>query len=417
MPAFHEELGAQVASSSRASAVQRIRGPSGEYELGWPLGLGGFSEVFDGVETRTGARVAVKRVNLAHLDARDELNLRREVDNMRRLRHDCVVRLLDDFREADDYYIVMEHVDGMELYEKCCSPRLCLTLALGGAEGGYKSDFAGCLRHAVAAALRVSPQRVDVPIALGAARDRVQVQVYPPNDLTADPGAGGACNVDDRVKYLEALRAAARAELASNPALEGARLVADEIDQTYRLEEEAARQSFAQVVQAVRYMHEQGVVHRDLKLDNVMTDPEARGSVKLIDFGFSRSVESALASHVGTRPYMAPEVMSVPLTGYDGRAIDVWSLGVILFLMLAGGYPFDSAGHSIVYPEDMREIFAGAGAAVPAGARDLLLAIFQRDPALRITVPGILAHPWLQPALRHGSPAGPSAGPSAEPSS
>eukprot|EP00741_Cyanophora_paradoxa_P017823 tig00021017_g17213.t1 len=414
MPAFHEELGAQVASSSRASAVQRIRGPSGEYELGWPLGLGGFSEVFDGVETRTGARVAVKRVNLAHLDARDELNLRREVDNMRRLRHDCVVRLLDDFREADDHYIVMERVDGMELYEKCCSPRLCLTLALGDPEGGYKPDFAGRLRQAVAAALRVSPQRVDVPVALGAARDRVQIQVYPPTDLTAHPGAGGACNVDDRVKYLEALRAAARAELASNLALEGRAW--SPTRSTYRLEEEAARQSFAQVVQAVRYMHEQGVVHRDLKLDNVMTDP-ATGSVKLIDFGFSRSVESALASHVGTRPYMAPEVMSVPLTGYDGRAIDVWSLGVILFLMLAGGYPFDSAGHFLVYPEDMREIFVGAGAAVPAGARDLLLAIFQRDPALRITVPGILAHPWLQPALRHGSPAGPSAGPSAEPSS
>lgn len=85
-------------------------------------------------------------------------------------------------------------------------------------------------------------------------------------------------------------------------------------------------------------MHDQGAVHRDLKLDNILIDDNK--VIKLIDFGFSvnATVETKLKLFCGTPHYMDPDI--VKKKEYNGQAADVWALGVILFILITGKLPF-----------------------------------------------------------------------------
>lgn len=115
--------------------------------------------------------------------------------------------------------------------------------------------------------------------------------------------------------------------------------------------EDEARRIFQQIVSAVAYCHANGIVHRDLKAENLLMDKE--NNIKLIgnsyshlrnwhfsDFGFSnyQKNDSLLSTWCGSPPYAAPEL----LLGqeYDGRMSDVWSLGVVLYILVTAGFPF-----------------------------------------------------------------------------
>lgn len=107
------------------------------------------------------------------------------------------------------------------------------------------------------------------------------------------------------------------------------------------LPEPKACEYFGQIIDAVDYLHSQRVYHRDLKLENVLlTD---KGAVKISDFGMSRqcSIDSQpLTRNTGTLSYMAPEMLKAVDTPYDGAAIDVWSCGVLLYVMVCCEYPY-----------------------------------------------------------------------------
>ena len=94
---------------------------------------------------------------------------------------------------------------------------------------------------------------------------------------------------------------------------------------------------------AVAYMHSQNIAHRDIKLENILIDTSER--IKIIDFGFSvsfRNKNNKLKVRCGTPCYMAPEflVTNIKKLSYDPCAVDVWALGVLLFRILVGTYPF-----------------------------------------------------------------------------
>ena len=105
-----------------------------------------------------------------------------------------------------------------------------------------------------------------------------------------------------------------------------------------RIREEDARHVFRQIVEGVAYCHSKNVVHRDIKLENVMVD--AGNNVKIIDFGFSITAAKGkkLSIFCGTPSYMAPEM--VRKVDYCGQKVDVWALGILLYTMLCGRFPF-----------------------------------------------------------------------------
>ncbi|KAF3543503.1 hypothetical protein DY000_02008999 [Brassica cretica] len=124
----------------------------------------------------------------------------------------------------------------------------------------------------------------------------------------------------------------------------------DKIASKGRLKEDGARNYFHQLINAVDYCHSRGVYHRDLKPENLLLD--ANWTLNVSDFGLSAlpqqvQEDSLLHSTCGTPNYVAPEVINSK--GYDGAKADLWSCGVILFVLMAGYLPFEDSNLASLY--------------------------------------------------------------------
>ncbi|KAI3474273.1 hypothetical protein Pfo_029061 [Paulownia fortunei] len=157
-----------------------------------------------------------------------------------------------------------------------------------------------------------------------------------------------------------------------------------------KLKEDAARKYFQQLISAVDFCHSRGVYHRDLKPENLLLDEN--GNLKISDFGLSAFAESKrqdglLHTTCGTPAYVAPEVIS--RRGYDGSKADIWSCGVILFVLLAGYLPF--------HDSNLMEMYRKIGKAefkypnwFPPDVRKLISKILDPNPNTRISVSKIM---------------------------
>lgn len=103
-----------------------------------------------------------------------------------------------------------------------------------------------------------------------------------------------------------------------------------------RLSNNEAGFVFNQVCRGIEYLHNNNICHRDLKMTNILIDFKHR--VKIVDFGFATSANNYHKMYCGTPSYMAPEI--ILKRSYLGSAVDIWSLGVVLFKLLTGEYPF-----------------------------------------------------------------------------
>ncbi|KAI0635128.1 Pkinase-domain-containing protein [Trametes polyzona] len=159
-----------------------------------------------------------------------------------------------------------------------------------------------------------------------------------------------------------------------------------------RLSEEETRVLFGQLCLAVAYVHEKGIVHRDLKLENVLLDERCR--VKLGDFGFTREFErgSLLETFCGTTGYAAPEMLMAKK--YLGPEVDVWSLGVILYTLLTGTLPFDDDDERIMREKVIKGEYDDPEW-LSDESRALIAGILRVDPTERFTIAQILTHPWF----------------------
>lgn len=157
-------------------------------------------------------------------------------------------------------------------------------------------------------------------------------------------------------------------------------------------EDDAAR-VFYDVVCAVMFLHDEcGIMHRDLKAENVFLKSD--GTIKLGDFGFATSFEHdyRLVDAVGSPLYMAPEMMRGQ--GYDEQC-EVWSLGILLFNMLtAGEFPFCGDCVDEIYEEILQDDYPLELVCSPS-AQDLVRSMLCRDPGQRPTLQQVLQHPWL----------------------
>ncbi|KAI7633617.1 Pkinase-domain-containing protein, partial [Hortaea werneckii] len=156
--------------------------------------------------------------------------------------------------------------------------------------------------------------------------------------------------------------------------------------------EDKARKFFQQIVCAVEYCHRHKIVHRDLKPENLLLDENL--NVKIADFGLSNIMTDGnfLKTSCGSPNYAAPEVISGKL--YAGPEVDVWSCGVILYVLLVGRLPFDDE-----YIPALFKKIAQGNYMVPnylsSGAVRLIKKMLQVNPVNRITVPEIRQDPWF----------------------
>ena len=180
--------------------------------------------------------------------------------------------------------------------------------------------------------------------------------------------------------------------------------------------EKTAKLLYKQIILGIKYMHEQNIVHRDIKLENILID--LNNNIKICDFGIGRvlsSPDQPLFDQCGTPMYIAPEILLCSKDkGYKGFPVDIWSSGIVLYILLSGTLPFSFKNtseslmgskeskieednnnslelqYSIVNNEPKEiENLSNEG-------KDLLRKILQKDPKKRITCEEILNHPWMK---------------------
>lgn len=117
---------------------------------------------------------------------------------------------------------------------------------------------------------------------------------------------------------------------------------------TRKLSEPQCRRIFKQIAEGLEYIHSLNIAHRDIKLDNILIE-ESTNMIKIIDFGFSVicNPSQRLKIFCGTPSYMAPEI--VQKREYDGRQVDMWALGVLLYALLTGTFPFRGISEQDLY--------------------------------------------------------------------
>ncbi|KAH9766570.1 CBL-interacting serine/threonine-protein kinase 1 [Citrus sinensis] len=170
----------------------------------------------------------------------------------------------------------------------------------------------------------------------------------------------------------------------------------DKIASKGRLQEAEGRKLFQQLIDGVSYCHNKGVFHRDLKLENILLD--SKGNIKISDFGLSALPQhfrddGLLHTTCGSPNYVAPEVLAN--RGYDGATSDIWSCGVILYVILTGYLPFDDRNLAVLYQKIFRGDFKLPKWLSP-GAQNLLRKILEPNPVKRITIAGIKADEWFE---------------------
>ncbi|ORZ08449.1 kinase-like domain-containing protein, partial [Absidia repens] len=159
------------------------------------------------------------------------------------------------------------------------------------------------------------------------------------------------------------------------------------------LTEQHARHFCRQMVSALDYMHRNSVVHRDLKIENILVDSTGR-NIKIIDFGLSNLFcpERQLTTYCGSLYFAAPELLNG--RPYRGPEIDVWSLGVVLYVMVTGSVPFDDKSLPGLH-EKIKRAQVAYPAHLSSQCHQLLSTIFVAEPQQRITLADIIRHPWL----------------------
>jgi serine/threonine protein kinase len=174
--------------------------------------------------------------------------------------------------------------------------------------------------------------------------------------------------------------------------VEGVQLL-DFIISHNQLRESLARKLFRQLLAAVYYCHLHAIVHRDLKIENIIITNE-RGICKLLDFGLSNFYENdkTLTTYCGSLYFAAPELLHG--RPYTGPEIDVWSLGVILYVMVTGKVPFDDPNVSKLH-ERIKSGQFDIPRTISAPLQKLLQRMLCLDPAERITMPQLAADPWV----------------------
>ncbi|XP_059300694.1 CBL-interacting serine/threonine-protein kinase 11 [Lycium ferocissimum] len=168
-----------------------------------------------------------------------------------------------------------------------------------------------------------------------------------------------------------------------------------------KFSEDLSRKCFQQLISAVNYCHSRGIYHRDLKPENILLDEN--GDIKVSDFGLSatteqiQSFDGLLHTVCGSPVYVAPEILTIK--GYDGAKTDIWSCGIILYVMIAGYFPFYDQNLMLMY----KKIYKGEFRCprwMSSDVKRILSRLLDINPATRITIEEIIKDPWFRKGLK-----------------
>ncbi|KAJ9462302.1 hypothetical protein DIPPA_09830, partial [Diplonema papillatum] len=301
-----------------------------------PLGKGAFGVVRKCVAKGTGFEYAVKIIKKTNLSPAALRSIHSEVQVQQQLRHCNIVQLIETFETSKVLYIVLELVSGGQLL-------------------GQKTDSVQ------------SSDEEDTD-------EKGQGDEAEAGETVSTGGEAKAVDQDTDI------RASLQAKRGSVPLLRGV-----------CHPEFKVRKLATCLVRGLEYLHSRGIVHRDLKPSNiVLSNADEWGTAKITDFGFARVVgqDRNLTSTTGTHSFMAPEVMAGQVYGI---AVDMWSLGVLLFYLLTGNLPF--AGSS---PRQHKPAFGEpVWRTTSPEARSFVSLCLVHDTAKRLTAEEATGHPWL----------------------
>jgi len=173
----------------------------------------------------------------------------------------------------------------------------------------------------------------------------------------------------------------------------------DRIVKLERFSEKDAADLMRKILSAVQHLHEHNICHRDLKPENFLfKNNKENAEIKIIDFGLSKKFskqETDMTTIVGTPFYVAPEVLS----GRYGTQCDLWSCGVILYVLLCGYPPFDGDSNKDIFRAILKanlEFDEDEWSHISEEAKDLICKLLHKDPKKRIKVDQALKHPWFK---------------------
>ena len=169
------------------------------------------------------------------------------------------------------------------------------------------------------------------------------------------------------------------------------------VEKTY-YDEKEARDLSTILLKTIRFCHDKNIVHRDLKPENLLlASKEEDITIKIADFGFAVKSKgpSSLTTQCGTPGYVAPEILS---SKPYGKAVDMWSIGVIIFILLGGYPPFSDNNQSRLYKKikaGQFEFHPDYWTAISSEAKDLITKLLTVDPEKRYSAEQALHHPWI----------------------
>jgi len=268
-----------------ASKPEDIRA---HYTFGDEIGRGGFSIVYKGARKSNGKKVAIKTIKKEMVEGEDIKLLRREIQIMKKVDHPNILKLYEVYESDEDFFLVMELVEGKELFDK----------------------------------------------------------------------------IVERGQYSE--------KDASN--------------------------IVKQIISAVEYLHANDIAHRDLKPENLLSAGDAADErIKIADFGFAKTFsDEKLITSCGSPGYVAPEVLT---SDSYTPAVDMWSVGVIIYILLCGYPPFYADNAPALFKKIMEvqyDFEDPAWEEVSEEAKDLIRHLLVKDPANRFTATKCREHPWVK---------------------
>lgn len=245
---------------------------------------------------------------------------------------------------------------------------------------------------------------------------KILPRASPPSGSTTNPDAAAKQASKDASKEIRTLREAALSMLLHHPYICGMRemivhahhyymvfeyvnggQMLDYIISHGRLRERVARKFARQIGSALDYCHKNSVVHRDLKIENILISQT--GNIKIIDFGLSNLFDPVnhLSTFCGSLYFAAPELLNAKV--YTGPEVDVWSFGVVLYVLVCGKVPFDDQSMPALHAKIKRGMVEYP-VWLSAECKHLLTRMLVTSPGSRAPLSEVLSHPWMLRGFR-----------------